>query len=774
MLSHRQSLRLCFASFLTLIFFISLSAQKTTEVELLRTNGRVIKHIKKNLIEKSDACIESPYRTIDGSCNNTSSILRNNWGTSDIQLKREMSANYGATDPFNALNGEERPSAREVSNALGRQEESIPSAKGLSSMVFTWGQFIDHDIDLTPEGHSEYEPITLPEDEPLFTADIPFFRSDIASETGQTKAREQRNLITSWIDASNVYGSDDDRASWLRTFQDGKLKTSSGDLLPFNTIDGEYDSAIDPAAPSMAGDTDRQGNTVKTFVAGDVRAAEQPGLTSLHTLFVREHNRLCEYLLEIGYRNDEEIYQVSRKFLGALIQSITYNEFLPSLGVDMGSYSGYDSDVQPDIVNLFAAAAYRLGHTMVTEELELIDRSCNTDATISLLEGFFNPEIIREYNIDRVLNGLAYQTQQEVDLQIIDNLRNFLFGDPSTGSAFGIDLASLNIQRGRDHGLSDYNSIRAHFLGAPAQSFRDITKNPDRQNGLREVYGSVDNIDAWVGLLAEDHVIGGSIGPTLKEILKMQFGRLRDCDFFFYERDNFLSRGTKNMINEIRLSDIILMNTNLEEINEHVFFKANCVSSNYRGKTFLPQTKDNGDENNDQGGNGDNNQNHNDGSGGNGNGNNGSRGNNDGNNGGGNNDGGRNNGGNNGTGGNNDGGRNNGGRGNGQGRNLVDVDPFSGTSAFRTATISGTFFLSPNPTIDFLDVNVVIDQNMSGVLLEILDVNGQVLVSKPINDNGSGFDERIDLSSFSSGFYFVHLIDDKGELFVTEKIVLNK
>lgn len=303
---------------------------------------------------------------------------------------REMNAEYGSTDPFNAMNGEDLSSPRAISNALNAQEEHIRSNLNLSSMVFTWGQFVDHDIDLTPEAHTEYAPIALPDDEPLFTQDIPFFRSDYAEGTGESSPREQWNLITSWIDASNVYGSDDARASWPRMHSGGKLKNSSGNLLPFNITDGEYNSEIDANAPGMAGDTDRQGNKVKTYVAGDVRAAEQPGLTSLHTLFMREHNRLCDILSDQGFTDHEEMYQIARKWVGAMIQSITYNEFLPALGVPMGNYTSYHATDQPDIFNQFATSAYQLGHTMVTEDLLLIDSRCNDDGTVTLLEGFLS------------------------------------------------------------------------------------------------------------------------------------------------------------------------------------------------------------------------------------------------------------------------------------------------------------------------------------------------------------------------------------------------
>ena len=101
--------------------------------------------------------------------------------------------------------------------------------------------------------------------------------------------------------------------------------------LPWNTVTGEYADAIDVTAPGMANDG---GHTTKTFVAGDVRASEHPGLLSLHTIFMKEHNRLCDLLVAQGQTNDETNYQTARKYVGALIQAITYQEFLPAIGVD--------------------------------------------------------------------------------------------------------------------------------------------------------------------------------------------------------------------------------------------------------------------------------------------------------------------------------------------------------------------------------------------------------------------------------------------------------
>lgn len=571
-------------SLLLFFFFLissSLFAQRPRPRQL-RVNNRGFQHIPRTPapVGPSQACDRAPYRSIDGTCNNISQSDRIEWGASDIELHRKMEAAYGQPDEWNDMAGQNRPSPRAISNAVGAQSEDLPSAEGLSSLVFSWGQFIDHDIDLTPEEEDEYHPIILPDDEPLFNQDIPFFRSAIHEGTGVRNDRQQTNLITSWLDASMVYGSEETRAAWLRTFSDGKLKTSSGNMLPYNTIDGNFDSPIDPDAPSMAGDGE---GTHVVFVVGDVRANEQAGLTSLHTLFVREHNRVCNQLRARGIRGDEELYQRARKQIGAYIQHITYTQFLPALGIRLAPYRGYRADVQPDIANIFTSAAYRLGHTMVTEEILLRDNSCEEvgPGSLSLLEAFFNNEPIQTYGIGPILKGLSVQTQQEVDLKIIDNLRNFLFGDPNTPVVFGLDLASLNIQRGRDHGLPSYNEVREHYIGSRARNFNQI--NPDAQiiEALRTAYdGQVDRIDLWVGLLAERHLPGSSIGPTLHAVLSTQFESLRDGDFYYYQNDPMLQRRELDDIRRTTLTDIIRRNTEMTRLATNVFYANPCANSN--------------------------------------------------------------------------------------------------------------------------------------------------------------------------------------------------
>ena len=293
----------------------------------------------------------------------------------------------------------------------------------------------------------------------------------------------------------------------------------------------------------------------------------------MHTLFVREHNRLADLIASLhSDLSGDEIYQLARKLVGAQIQAITFNEFLPLLlGPDaIGPYSGYDPAVNPSIASEFSAAAYRVGHTLLSPNLLLVDADGETDQ-ISLARAFFNPAAVEDLGISTILLGLASQPAQEVDSLVIDEIRNMLIRGPG-GPVF--DLAALNIQRGRDHGVGDYNTVRLAFGLSAVESFADISSDPAVQQALMEAYGSVDDLDLWVAALAEDHVAGASVGETLQTIISNQFARLRAGDRFWFERDPFFSAnpGLLEEVSSITLANVIRCNTYLEsEIQDNAF-----------------------------------------------------------------------------------------------------------------------------------------------------------------------------------------------------------
>ncbi|HEX3080266.1 MAG TPA: peroxidase family protein, partial [Puia sp.] len=178
--------------------------------------------------------------------------------------------------------------------------------------------------------------------------------------------------------------------------------------------------------------------------------------------------------------------------------------------------------------------------------------------------------------LEPFLKGFASHTQYETDTRINSVLRNFLFGSPTDPTRFGIDLASLNIQRGRDHGLPDYNTVRKFYTGSAVTSFSQITSDTAQANALKKLYGNVNNIDLWIGILSEDHLPGTSVGLTMQQILKAQFAHLRDGDYYFYLSDPYLPATTRNVVSRTRFSDVIKRNTTLTSLQDNVFFTSEC------------------------------------------------------------------------------------------------------------------------------------------------------------------------------------------------------
>jgi hypothetical protein len=307
------------------------------------------------------------------------------------------------------------------------------------------------------------------------------------------------------------------------------------------------------------------------FMAGDERCNEQSGLICMHTLFMREHNRIAARLAnDFPAMSDEELFQNARKEVIAILQSITYNEFLPLLlgPSPLDEYQGYQSQVCPDIANVFSTSAYRFGHSMLNSNLLRLDNQGNVipEGNLPLGLSFFNPNVVGDLGIEPYLKGLITQIAQECDTRLIGDVRNFLFGQPGSG---GFDLAALNIQRGRDHGLPDYNTIRAGYELPRVTSFVEITSDVQLQNDLQSVYDNVDEIDPWTGMLAEDHVPDAIVGVTAYSVIKDQFERIRDADRFWYQIQ--FEGAQLEEIENTRLSDVILRNTSLTTVQPNVF-----------------------------------------------------------------------------------------------------------------------------------------------------------------------------------------------------------
>ncbi len=587
------------------------------------------------------------HRSLDGSDNNPDDPTL---GEAGSVYPRETAANY-ADDLGEPVDG---PEARYLSNRIFNDtNQNIFSDSGVTHWGFVWGQFIDHTIGLRESG-DEHMDIAFDPDDPLedFTNDlggISMTRSAVADGTGTDSAREQVNTISSYIDAWAVYGGTDERLDWLREgVVDGDPANNDATLL---NIDGYLPTgAARPGTETP--DVDLMGRLFadpsQAVVAGDVRANENIGLTAVQTLFMREHNRIVDALPDD--LDEETKFQIARRVVGALQQYITYTEFLPSLGVDLADYEGYDPTVDPSITNEFATVGYR-AHSQIHGEFEAeIDRDEITDDQIDRFEAagvevsvdddvvgiaiplgvaFGNPGLLPQIGLGNLLAGLAAESQYANDEQIDNQLRSVLFQVPGPdvenpldcldGSEIaecfnGVnDLGALDVMRSYDHGMPSYNDLREAYGLTRISTFTELTgeSSDELPDGLtiddpeildvvrltdadgnelepgtdvadtmatsairrsttaarlRAVFGEVDQVDAFTGMVSEPHVDGTEFGELQLAMWTRQFEALRDGDRFFYGNDAALDAIAERYGVDYRrsLAEVIAANTDVD------------------------------------------------------------------------------------------------------------------------------------------------------------------------------------------------------------------
>ncbi|WP_370942840.1 peroxidase family protein [Amycolatopsis sp. cg5] len=439
------------------------------------------------LVLASGTASASPpeYQSLDGSGNNRA---HPDWGVAGSAYLRVTGARYadGIGAPFTG------PGARRISNRVFNDTgQRLNSPRGMSQWTATWGQFLDHTFGLRKAG-PEFQPNWFDPADPLErfpqAGGVRIRRSVAVPGDGP---RQQVNLLNSYLDGFAVYGGTADWLEWLREGPvDGDLGNNGARLLLPGGMLPRRDERGDPkSAPVM---DDQVGLGGRAAVAGDTRANENLGLQGAHTLFAREHNRIVDRLP--AWLSEEKKFQIARRVVIATQQYITYEEFLPSLGVRLAPYRGYNPQVNPTISNEFATAGYR-AHTMLHGDLRFRAQASHySQAQLDALRAkgltvtvtgdsvaivvpaataLFNPDLVTQLQLGPVLQGLGEYPQAASDEQVGDIVRNITFqlGDRLTV----LDIGATDVERGRDHGLPTYQQLRQAYGLAPKASFKDVT-----------------------------------------------------------------------------------------------------------------------------------------------------------------------------------------------------------------------------------------------------------------------------------------------------------
>ncbi|XP_011291931.1 uncharacterized protein LOC101901525 [Musca domestica] len=529
------------------------------------------------------------YRTHDGTCNNK---RRPRWGAAQMPFSRFLPPEYGdgVDSVRKSVNGGALSSSRFVSLLVhGARDGEAP----LTLMLAQWGQLLDHDLTSTAQPrsingsvpsccgskdfHPSCFPIKVPLDDPWLSSlkvrCLEFLRSAPAQRRDCVLSwREQTNQATSYIDASPIYSNSVKSSDNARVFRNGLLIFGRG-----NPND----------------DVCQRGAIATTCIrAGDGRSGEQPGLLALHHVWVGEHNHIALRLSEMNLHwSDEKIYQETRRIIGAMFQHITYREFLPIiLGrevvklfdlelLNAGYYEGYDHKTNPGVANAFAAAAFRFGHSLVQNSYMRCDRFHNVlSNNVSLHEEFQRGDIGSVGSLHRLIRGMANQRALQRDEFITPELTNHLFQTP--GFPFGLDLAAINIQRGRDHGIPPYTHWRVPCGLSPINTWEEFANvvGPESARRISHAYQNVHDIDLFVGGIAERPVVGGLVGPTFACIIAQQFSNSRKGDRFWYENGGFESSFTPAQLHSIRrvtLASVLCRTVGGGTFQPHIFLPPN-------------------------------------------------------------------------------------------------------------------------------------------------------------------------------------------------------
>jgi Ca2+-binding RTX toxin-like protein len=429
---------------------------------------------------------------------------------------------------------------------------------------------------------------------------------------------------------------------------------SLGTIIDFQTFSPR------PAYAALAGEVllESVGNH---YIAGDGRVNENIGLTTIHHVFHEEHNYQVRnikeaieaqdaravilgdsshsishdwqdatafqdangnYLLSAGGAiawNEEKLFNAAKLTVEMEYQHTAVDQYARTITPDLPEFVGYNSGENGTVSLEYAQVAFRFGHSTIRETIDVIDPAGGITGKVmsyALEQSFLNPGLYASTGAAAIALGLTHQQMNEIDEFVTPALNQGLLGQP-------LDLAAINIARGRDIGIPTLNEFRVavgltaytswsdfganmihadnlvNFIAAysfdgdvaKAQLIIDLESGAVSEtdqvavdagltfedavaflSGDPAMYGSdgFDKIDTWVGGLAEAHVSGGLLGETFNVVFLDQIQRLMDGDRFYYlYRLNNMNLGDE--IANAQFKDLIERNTGLEHLNGSAF-----------------------------------------------------------------------------------------------------------------------------------------------------------------------------------------------------------
>ncbi|XP_050437286.1 peroxidase-like [Adelges cooleyi] len=542
------------------------------------------------------------YRSYNGSCNN---FVIPTYGASVTPFLRLMDPVYadGNSDHFRAQNdGIPLPNPRQLQLELFLYREKRKTDDN-NQFLMPFAQLMAHDISGIPNDVLYYPngqvidccsekvnaklyrqcngTIDIPKDDPVYGPHNITCMGTVRSFTSANYScplfpTTFINHNTHFIDASEVYGSNEKSAIALRSMRGGRLRSdlwkNSQEFCPM--------ALKRPIQPEGVKDIGIQ------FDTGDVANGNQNlGITMIQNIFLRFHNFVAYKLSMLNpYWEDERLYQESRRLIIAVIQRIAYEEFLPIIiGSDYHSKYGldeeniYDPEVNPSTSQELSSAGFRVLHTIIPEEFKLINENYTHEEPIVITDWMGKPDLLPiGNNYDKLLRGFLETPGRVAQPSYNFFISNFMFNLAYQPRYTGIDLLSIDIMRGRDVGLQPYNKMR-EMCGLPlASDFKDLTDVMHLKDTkkLKKLYQTVDDVDLMVGLLLEEPRDEAILGPTSSCIIADNFYRWKAGDRFFYDvkgQPGSFTTGQLKTIKKIGLGHVLCSSSSIDHVQKDVF-----------------------------------------------------------------------------------------------------------------------------------------------------------------------------------------------------------
>ncbi|MBY0381690.1 MAG: calcium-binding protein [Xanthobacteraceae bacterium] len=667
-------------------------------------------------------------RDLEGTGNNRA---HPEFGSADQPFIRLTDAHYGAFDPTignNAIN----PlfaglDPRAISNALGTQEAGLPtSASGANSLFTAFGQYFDHGLDFLGKGGNGTIAIGGAGTVHAPGTDNPDDLTRGSVDSIVDGVPQHLNKTSPFVDQNQAYGSNELVGQFLREGDghggfSGRLLAGGPDpsnpdfnllpnlreliqhhwandtvftdaSLPGGSITfREYFAGLvdgngvinETMLPTMTSDFMGSGfallldtnpfiNLLDHYVAGDGRANENIALTSIHTIWARNHNFHVNGLIEAGFvGTSEELFQAAKLINETEYQRVVFTEFADHLlgGIKGDGEHGFDEyhpEVDARISHEFATAAYRFGHSLINQTMTVLDAQGHP-TSVALFDAFLNPTNdtsafpvdpsafytpkpgYEQLGINGILGGGVTQAAEEVDVNIVDAVRNDLV-------RISADVFAFDVAREWDVGIGSMNQIRGDLMAStdpyvheavgfagdltPYASWEDFQARNNLSdaviNQFRQAYPDlvlaaediaafqainpgielgganhdtvkgIDRVDLFVGGLAESHINGGVVGQTFWVILHEQLDRLQEGDRLYY-LDRVENLDFYDIVEEQGFAAIVARNTGLTNLPEDIFGVSQLDDPPVIGDGDPPPVGDDDNDNDDDDGDNDNN-----------------------------------------------------------------------------------------------------------------------------------------------------------------------